>query len=443
MISKWGVTNFKSIREVNLDLAPLTIFTGVNSSGKSSFLDSILLSSQFYDENKEEEDESKKNETRFKLNSDNIKLGEAKHIFHNNSKQESIDCNFIIDEQFRKYRIEYSLMLYKPYSRNKEINTMRAEKIKGFSIEKNFDLEVEQEFEFDREQAKEFLFNFFSPRNFSYLGPFRPSPQFSYIKQSDIKNKYVNSDGSNTFAVLKYWLHDKDDKNIIKCIPDNIEKMNYNSREMDLFSTILNSWLKYFDLSDSCDVIPEPESKSDIRNLRPKSNTYNDKPENEKFILSMNRKGKPYTLPQLGSGVSQILPILTMCLIAPKNSTIIIKEPEAHFHPKVQSKLADFFIAIALTGRQCLIETHSEYFIEQLRYHIVKHSDYKPEPLHKLTKLYFVTNKDEPSQFKNIEVDGNAMLDEWPEDFFDETHITIWKIMKEIAKKEEKDRKNE
>jgi len=38
MISKWGVKNFKSILEADLELAPLTIFTGTNSSGKSSFL---------------------------------------------------------------------------------------------------------------------------------------------------------------------------------------------------------------------------------------------------------------------------------------------------------------------------------------------------------------------------------------------------------------------
>ena len=47
MIAKWKVFNFKSIREeTELDLGPLTIFAGANSSGKSTFIQSILLVAQ-------------------------------------------------------------------------------------------------------------------------------------------------------------------------------------------------------------------------------------------------------------------------------------------------------------------------------------------------------------------------------------------------------------
>ena len=44
MITKWTVANFKSIaKETTLDLAPLTIFAGANSSGKSAFLQTIPM----------------------------------------------------------------------------------------------------------------------------------------------------------------------------------------------------------------------------------------------------------------------------------------------------------------------------------------------------------------------------------------------------------------
>ena len=47
MITKWKVFNFKSIREeTELDFGPLTIFAGANSSGKSTFIQSILLVAQ-------------------------------------------------------------------------------------------------------------------------------------------------------------------------------------------------------------------------------------------------------------------------------------------------------------------------------------------------------------------------------------------------------------
>ena len=47
MITKWKVYNFKSIREsTELEFAPLTIFAGANSSGKSTFIQSLLLFAQ-------------------------------------------------------------------------------------------------------------------------------------------------------------------------------------------------------------------------------------------------------------------------------------------------------------------------------------------------------------------------------------------------------------
>jgi predicted ATPase len=49
MLTRWTISNFKSIREpVTLDLAPLTIFSGINSSGKSTFIQSILMVAQSF-----------------------------------------------------------------------------------------------------------------------------------------------------------------------------------------------------------------------------------------------------------------------------------------------------------------------------------------------------------------------------------------------------------
>ena len=47
MIKHWTIRNFKSIaRKTTLDLAPLTVFAGANSSGKSTLIQSILLTTQ-------------------------------------------------------------------------------------------------------------------------------------------------------------------------------------------------------------------------------------------------------------------------------------------------------------------------------------------------------------------------------------------------------------
>lgn len=47
MITQWTLANFKCVRKATtLELAPLTIFAGPNSSGKTTLLQSILLISQ-------------------------------------------------------------------------------------------------------------------------------------------------------------------------------------------------------------------------------------------------------------------------------------------------------------------------------------------------------------------------------------------------------------
>ncbi len=46
VIRQWTIRNFKSVGEAHLALAPLTLFAGANSSGKSTLLQSILLITQ-------------------------------------------------------------------------------------------------------------------------------------------------------------------------------------------------------------------------------------------------------------------------------------------------------------------------------------------------------------------------------------------------------------
>ena len=80
-------------------------------------------------------------------------------------------------------------------------------------------------------------------------------------------------------------------------------------------------------------------------------------------------------LTSLGVGVSQVLPAIVMGLLAPKDSVLIFEQPEVHLHPKVQSVLGDFFLAIVQCGKQCIVETHSEHLINRIRRRIAESSD--------------------------------------------------------------------
>jgi len=87
MITKWKLGNFRSIRDyTELDFAPLTLFAGANSSGKSTILKSILLIAQTL---------SHKDHSRpLVLNGDLIKLKNFNDNISDNSTSKTLAIGF-------------------------------------------------------------------------------------------------------------------------------------------------------------------------------------------------------------------------------------------------------------------------------------------------------------------------------------------------------------
>jgi predicted ATPase len=127
---------------------------------------------------------------------------------------------------------------------------------------------------------------------------------------------------------------------------------------------------------------------------------------------------KPLDLVHVGTGVSRVLPLLVMCLLAPMDSTLIIEQPELHLHPAVQTRLGDFFLAMALSGKQCLIETHSEYLMNRLRLRLALAQD---DSLNDLLKTYFVEKRGLESSFLEVLVNEYGAIKDWPKGFFDQS----------------------
>lgn len=132
-------------------------------------------------------------------------------------------------------------------------------------------------------------------------------------------------------------------------------------------------------------------------------------------------------LPDLGFGVSQVLPVLMCGLLQPKNSLFVVDLPEAHLHPRPQAPLADFFCALALTGRSSIVETHSDLFFHQLRLRVAR------EPmLREMIRVYFVDQPpgtNECAQPRVIELDAHGQL-QWPKGFMHEG----WELENEILR---------
>ena len=135
--------------------------------------------------------------------------------------------------------------------------------------------------------------------------------------------------------------------------------------------------------------------------------------------VGLSNSDSTYDLTHVGVGVSQVLPILLMCLLADTDSTLVFEQPELHLHPRVQTLLGDFFLSIVLCSKQCIVETHSEYFIDRIRFRIAASA---PESeLNSNAKIYFVEKPSRASSFREVVINEYGAISDWPEGFFDQS----------------------
>jgi predicted ATPase len=121
-----------------------------------------------------------------------------------------------------------------------------------------------------------------------------------------------------------------------------------------------------------------------------------------------------------------------MCLISAVGTTLILEQPELHLNPKVQTRLADFFLSMSLLGKQCLLETHSEYLINRLRFRAASASE---KSLSSLMKLYFVEKQHEDTVYRDVVINEYGTIVNWPEGFFDQSQREIEDILLAATKK--------
>jgi predicted ATPase len=152
--------------------------------------------------------------------------------------------------------------------------------------------------------------------------------------------------------------------------------------------------------------------------------------------VSVQRGGiPPVDLTGVGVGVSQLLPVIVMCLLAGPGSLILVEQPELHLHPALQQRLGDFLLACALSGRQLIVETHSEYVVSRLRRRIAE--DESGELLSALA-MYFVEQRDDASEFRHVPVNEFGGIEEWPAGFFDQAGGESRKILEAALEKRDR-----
>ena len=156
-------------------------------------------------------------------------------------------------------------------------------------------------------------------------------------------------------------------------------------------------WLQSLGLIDSYRIAPVPRTQKDYE-----------------FLVTKHKGGPEVRLTDVGFGVSQVLPVLILCYYAPIGSILILEQPEAHLHPKVQSELGDVLIdAVKNRNLQIILESHSEHLLHRLMRRIAEEQLSVDD-----TALHFCHINEGVSEIEPLQVDEYGNISNWPQGFF-------------------------
>lgn len=137
-------------------------------------------------------------------------------------------------------------------------------------------------------------------------------------------------------------------------------------------------------------------------------------------LKSASSKKTTVNIADVGFGISQILPILLEGLRMPKGNTLILEQPEIHLHPNLQMQMADYFISLALSQKRVIVETHSDHIVNRLVRRMVEDTNYN---LNDLIRIYFIRPTPTGSEIEKVNIDPERGIVNWPSDFFDQTAL--------------------
>ncbi len=142
----------------------------------------------------------------------------------------------------------------------------------------------------------------------------------------------------------------------------------------------------------------------------------------------------PYVfLPDVGFGVSQVLPVIALCYYAPMGSILLLEQPELHLHPAVQSGLADMLIAAAKERHlQIILESHSEHLLARLQRRVAEEAIPRDD-----VQLYFCKREAAAAHLEPLQMNNFGFITNWPKNFFgDELEERSAMMLAALARRE-------
>ena len=368
MITSLHLLNFKPFANQLLEFKKLTLFSGLNSSGKSSVMQSLLLLRQSYQQ-------GLLPEKGLALNGDFVNIGTAQDALFEGAKEDLIGFGIVWENNSKAvWRFKY----------DKEVDVLNIDSAPVSS-----------------EVYKSNLFG----NNFHYLQAERIGPR-PFNEMSDYQVRQLGQLGiKGEYAAHFLAINGQ------KAIPNSslshpevklkTQRDLSSAKSMDLIDQV-EAWMGEISPGTRLKI----DAKSDV-DLMSFQYSYGD--------------SNPYRATNVGFGISYTLPIIIAALASTPGTIILIENPEAHLHPKGQVKMGQLLALAASGGVQVVIETHSDHVLNGIR--IAVHGG-KIDPKDVQLHYFHRHNKEKEGQAVteviSPRINRNGRIDRWPDGFFDE-----------------------
>ena len=452
MFKQLRIKNFKSLADTgDLELRPLTILVGPNSSGKSALFKALLALKQTT--------ESRDLQSPLVVNGDYVKLGTYRDFIyrHHLSRVFSIEARLSVDNLFSDFvqreldsshktsekplpsstddigfGVEFQ---YNRGTQRIQVKTVSAtqgpehllraawkhrgggHEIKtplssgNILLNKFYLLEPEElpgsEAQLPDERMRSIRqivllaeFGQFIQEMFSrilYLGPLRAAPERFYIAGGETPQD-VGLAGERAIEVL--WMQRQ------------LIRPSVESEAKELVAKV-EEWVKKFGFSLETKFSQASPTVYEVLFVDPHTNI-------------------PVNIADVGFGASQVLPVIVEGFYSPPGCTFLVEQPEIHLHPKAQATLGDLLVDLSKHDRQVIVETHSENILLRVQRRIADETIAPSD-----VAIYYFDPTEKGTQIREVKLTeyGQYVWETMPEGFFNEGFTETYEFSKAILER--------
>ena len=376
MLREVHIIGFKCFEAINLPLGPLTLLSGVNSGGKSSVIQAIILLAQTLTE--------REWGRTLLLEGPELALGSVADVLNQRSARRSLALGASVEGE----KIVWTFRTEDRRALSVDIETVQIN-------DKVIELGDAVRWLLPAQQAESSAV-VKALRRVSWISAERTGPRELSPLRDEGSHLRVGARGELAAGLL-YWRESD-------TVP---ESMCIEGVPPTLYHQVRAQMRAFF---PGCDLRVSPVDGASAVSLRLRADVRSD------FHRPQN----------VGFGLTQLFPILVALLAARPGYVLLIENPEVHLHPRAQQNIGAVIARSVASGVQVIVETHSDHVLNGIRL-AVKQS--RIAPLDVVVHFFAPAKGNGASSPFSPVIDGDGRLDTWPDGFFDQLDVALSELL--------------